>query len=376
MPKIKKKSTKPTVRPSRSTVSRVKRSKKTAKKTSLLLRPLRHLTSRGFVKLPRVPKLSHQRKKWAVPIIFALVFGAIGCYFLVFSKAASVGNTLWTGNQLYIGQELLSDNHAYRLVFQSDGNLVLYQVADNFALWNSGTAGRGANRVIMQSDGNLVIYNGNSPVWANWKNNAGSNPRLIMQGDGNLVQYVNTTAVWSTDTWRQNFFNYSQKDSRWANSNYPYIPGTQNQSDIAIYRSGCGPTSMAMVATTLLQQWIYPPEIASRYGTRYHSSDGTLRSVYSQFASDYGLRYSSLGSFKTSSGRAAIASALQNGYTHVIIHAGPGTFTGSGHIIVLREYYAGRYLVADPNNTSNNRSFSEAELINYGNLNDAYAFNR
>jgi hypothetical protein len=61
----------------------VKPIKKTAaKKTPLLLRPLKHLRSRGFVKLPA------QKKKWMLPVTFAVLFGVIGCYFLIRSMAA------------------------------------------------------------------------------------------------------------------------------------------------------------------------------------------------------------------------------------------------------------------------------------------------
>ncbi len=107
MPKTKTSKAKPpklptrhkTVTAKRTTIKRVKKpsalkaktsakSKKTAKKTPLLLRPLKHLRSRGFVKVP-TKRLKRQQRKWILPIIFALVFGAIGCYFLVFSKAAT-----------------------------------------------------------------------------------------------------------------------------------------------------------------------------------------------------------------------------------------------------------------------------------------------
>jgi hypothetical protein len=58
------------------------RAKSSAKKTPLLLRPLKHLRSRGFVKLPS------NRKKWMMPVAFAVIFGLIGCYFLFKSFAA------------------------------------------------------------------------------------------------------------------------------------------------------------------------------------------------------------------------------------------------------------------------------------------------
>jgi hypothetical protein len=62
------------------------------------------------------------------------------------------------------------------VVFQSDGNLVIYNTIYFFtysyeADWSTGTAGKGATSLRLQADGNLVIYkNGNynssNALWA------------------------------------------------------------------------------------------------------------------------------------------------------------------------------------------------------------------
>lgn len=41
------------------------------------------------------------------------------------------------------GEEILSTNEEYRLVLQSDGNLVLYDIVNSGAEWASGTSGQG-----------------------------------------------------------------------------------------------------------------------------------------------------------------------------------------------------------------------------------------
>jgi len=168
---------------------------------------------------------------------------------------------------------------------------------------------------------------------------------------------------------------YSQKDPAWANKPYPYKPGTVDQSDIKISRSGCGPASMAMVASSLSRS-TNPAAIALWYGPRYHTSNGTDPAVYPVFAKDYGLRYSSLGYFSNTSTRQAIQYILSQKNTLVIVHAGPGHFTGSGHIMVIRAYnsFTGQYTIADPNNSSNNRGFTSDFLIHNGNLKAAYGF--
>lgn len=106
-------------------------------------------------------------------------------------------DTLYQNEYLYPDQKIV---HAcyYKLIMQSDGNLVLYEGSS--ALWASNTVGRGAYAV-MQGDGNLVVYNwSNQAVWASGTNgNAGA--RLVLQGDRNLVIYAsNGQALWASNT--------------------------------------------------------------------------------------------------------------------------------------------------------------------------------
>jgi hypothetical protein len=61
------------------------------------------------------------------------------------------------GATLNKGDRLISHNKQYRLIFQGDGNLVLYKSGGQ-ALWSTRTNGSGASRLILQYDGNLVIY--------------------------------------------------------------------------------------------------------------------------------------------------------------------------------------------------------------------------
>lgn len=54
----------------------------------------------------------------------------------------------------------------FRMVFQGDGNLVIYD-SHQQAVWASGTHGKNVARMIMQDDGNLVMYDGDgAAVWA------------------------------------------------------------------------------------------------------------------------------------------------------------------------------------------------------------------
>jgi pseudomonalisin len=67
---------------------------------------------------------------------------------------------------------LFSATRSFKLIFQADGNLVLYVIDDaslpvditqgqySRAVWATGTNGMGAVRCVMQADGNLVLYTG------------------------------------------------------------------------------------------------------------------------------------------------------------------------------------------------------------------------
>jgi len=94
---------------------------------------------------------------------------------------------------------------SYKFIFQSDGNLVLYKMDRNIALWSSNTGGTNAQTVVLQKDGNLVILDdGAKIIWqTKTYNNVGA--YLIVQADGNVVIYnrEGTRPLWSTGTNQQ-----------------------------------------------------------------------------------------------------------------------------------------------------------------------------
>jgi flagellar biosynthesis GTPase FlhF len=99
------------------------------------------------------------------------------------------------------GESRVSRNGCYRLIFQDDGNLVVYNKSK--ALWGAGTENKAIESLKMQSDGNLVMYGYNKkPVWAsNTLGNDGA--RLEIQDDGNVVIYAPSSnrPVWETRTY-------------------------------------------------------------------------------------------------------------------------------------------------------------------------------
>ena len=109
----------------------------------------------------------------------------------------AVGDTLTEGQKLVKGESLTSNNGAYTLTLEDDGNLVL--AARGKALWSSGTDGQDVVRAEVQRDGNFVLYTADKPVWAT--NTKGKKDvRLVIQDDRNLVLYAAGGAAWSTKT--------------------------------------------------------------------------------------------------------------------------------------------------------------------------------
>jgi hypothetical protein len=112
------------------------------------------------------------------------------------------GSVLHQGYQMGIGAEINSPLGRFRLIMQSDANLVLYRVSDYKAIWSSNTANSGAYRAIMQYDGNFVVYTANNE--AKWSSQTNGRPAnyLMVQDDGNLVIYSvgSNTVQWTSNT--------------------------------------------------------------------------------------------------------------------------------------------------------------------------------
>lgn len=113
--------------------------------------------------------------------------------------SAVQGHVMEPGSSLEPSHWIKSANGLFGLLYQGDGNLVLY--GPDGILWESGTDGRGAGVCIMRTDGNLVLYGPDDEYV--WSSKTGDNPgsRLIVQDDGNIVIYrTDGRPVWVTGT--------------------------------------------------------------------------------------------------------------------------------------------------------------------------------
>jgi hypothetical protein len=118
---------------------------------------------------------------------------------------SALAGAMQPGEVLYPDHMISSANGRFRLTYQYDGNLVLYD--GRTPLWASGTNGQPVGACVMQGDGNLVIYgpkdifnpNG-KPIWdsGTWQSPGST---LVVQDDGNVVIYrPDGTPVWATNT--------------------------------------------------------------------------------------------------------------------------------------------------------------------------------
>src|ERR1700744_3434704 len=108
-----------------------------------------------------------------------------------------MSDTLTEGQKLVRGESLASNNGAYTLTLQEDGNLVLASRGN--ALWTTSTDGQDVVRAEVQGDGNFVLCTADKPIWHS-DTKGKKNVRLVLQDDRNLVLYAADGPAWSTKT--------------------------------------------------------------------------------------------------------------------------------------------------------------------------------
>jgi GH24 family phage-related lysozyme (muramidase)/LysM repeat protein len=119
---------------------------------------------------------------------------------------------------------------------------------------------------------------------------------------------------------------FSQEDPKWKNIMY----SSAGKKSETIGTSGCGPTSLAMVLSTLTGKTITPVELCEFSLDNGHriSGSGTSWTFFKAAASEYGIKTTQVESYSK------IQDALKEGKM-VIASMKPGHFTGGGHFVVI-----------------------------------------
>jgi RHS repeat-associated protein len=96
-----------------------------------------------------------------------------------------------------------------RLVYQTDGNLVVYRNSDNTALWSSQTGGHTSAVLVFQTDGNLVIYSDATFKTALWNSGTSvAGAQGTFNSDGDLtINSPSGAQLFSTHTAQTGFNN-------------------------------------------------------------------------------------------------------------------------------------------------------------------------
>ncbi len=145
---------------------------------------------------------------------------------------------------------------------------------------------------------------------------------------------------------------FNQLDERWKNKPY----GTDN-----IGGYGCGPTSMAIVVSTLTDTYMDPVDMCNwSYDHGYWASkSGSYHSLIPNCAKSFGLTCT--GNLYNDPQK--IINELESGKL-VVALMGKGHFTSSGHFIVLRGVTDdGKILVADPSSYERSNQEWDLEII-------------
>ena len=144
---------------------------------------------------------------------------------------------------------------------------------------------------------------------------------------------------------------FNQLDQRYANQPY----GTDNSGGY-----GCGPTSMAIVVSSLTDEIVDPTAMAkwAYENGGWCKGQGSYHSLIPNAAKAWGLNVEGC----TAAEPQRILDALSQGKLVVAI-MGKGHFTTTGHFIVLRGVQDGKILVADPASTSRSQKAWDLSII-------------
>lgn len=164
-----------------------------------------------------------------------------------------------------------------------------------------------------------------------------------------------------------NFAYYAQTDDRYKNYSYDHSPGQGKSSNPTLGARGCGPTSMAMVATQLTGKKYLPTtlaDMARKWG--YSVSAGTSWGFFPKAASTFSMsmqnKSASVSGLRSAinSGKPVILSGQRKRYAKE-----DSPFTTGGHFVVgVGTQGNSKILINDPRGSSYSKAYDINKVVN------------
>lgn len=146
-------------------------------------------------------------------------------------------------------------------------------------------------------------------------------------------------------------------------SDYPNVAYCSGKGEHNVAVSGCGPTAMAIVVSSLLGEEHNPEEMA-KYSCKndfYVPGTGTKHAFFASAGKKYGLSVKQLDVSEANNKEVLIA--LNSGKKLVIAATNKKPFTSGGHFIVLTSHKDGQVFVQDPNKSNDSKLFDFEEVV-------------
>lgn len=183
--------------------------------------------------------------------------------------------------RLNMGQYKYSDNRAYFMTLKSDGNLCVYNNKEE-QIWCSGKSSSSPPFIVFQTDGNLVIYQ-STPLNAIWSiGSQGPNrTHVSLDNDGVIRVYNNLNEIiWSsTNNIKKDITVSVQNVSNISNVKFKY-----NENAVPIYvlgNYGIAPWSKNDNFPDVLAKWIWYSQEANSDAPNNTNLPMTIQYVYS-----------------------------------------------------------------------------------------------
>ncbi len=143
---------------------------------------------------------------------------------------------------------------------------------------------------------------------------------------------------------------FLQWDERWGYKEY---------GNSVMGLSGCGPTSLSMVAYYLTGDTSYTPVYMADFAVKngYLKDGGSVWSLFSEGPEKLGLESKEVPLHEGS-----IVKYLKQGIP-VVVNVGPGDFTLHGHYMVITGYQDDQFVINDPFSVENSKTLWSYEKI-------------